>query len=116
MSRLSPHLQLVLTGKGPARIRNCYALSILLLRYALHVFVLLLALALRSGAQEHQHEMNMAGMYLMHLAAGTSGNPLAWPMPMIMTHRGKWNLMFMASGFLSDVQQSGLRGADKLYS
>jgi hypothetical protein len=60
--------------------------------------------------------MNLAGMYLMNLASGTSTNPLSWRMPMIMTHSGKWNFMFMGTGFLSDIQQSGPRGADKLYS
>jgi hypothetical protein len=64
----------------------------------------------------HMAEMNMAGMYLMHLASGTSQNPLSWPMPMIMTHLGTWHLMFMGNGFLSDIQQSGPRGGDKLYS
>ena len=61
-------------------------------------------------------DMNPAGMYLMRLASGTSANPVAWPMPMIMTPAGKWNLMFMGVGFLSEIQQSGRRGDDKLYS
>ena len=37
-------------------------------------------------------------------------------MPMLMTHLGHWNLMFMGLAFLSDIQQSGPRGGDKLYS
>ena len=37
-------------------------------------------------------------------------------MPMIMTHFGSWNTMFMGTGFLVDTQQSGPRGGDKLYS
>jgi len=61
-------------------------------------------------------DMNLAGMYLMNLASGTSTNPRAWQMPMIMTTRGRWNLMLMGTAFLSDVQQSGPRGHDKLYS
>ena len=61
-------------------------------------------------------DMNPAGSYLMSLASGTSQNPTAWPMPMIMTHFGNWNTMFMGVGFLSDIQQSGPRGGDKLYS
>ncbi len=61
-------------------------------------------------------DMNPAGMYVMNLASGTSQNPLSWPMPMVMMHRRKWNLMFMANAFLADVQQSGARGGDKLYS
>ncbi|PWU02354.1 MAG: hypothetical protein C5B51_20900 [Terriglobia bacterium] len=61
-------------------------------------------------------EMNPASMFLMNLASGTSANPAAWPMPMIMRHYGKWNAMFMSTGFLSEIQQSGPRGGDKLYS
>jgi hypothetical protein len=61
-------------------------------------------------------EMNAAGMSLMDLASGTSENPGSAPLPMIMTHMGGWNTMFMGEGFVSDVQQSGPRGGDKLYS
>ena len=61
-------------------------------------------------------EMNSASMYLMNLASGTSSNPASWPMPMLMTHFGSWNTMFMGSGFVVDTQQSGPRGGDKLYS
>jgi hypothetical protein len=35
---------------------------------------------------------------------------------MIMTHFRNWNAMFMGLGFVSDIQQSGPRGGDKLYS
>jgi hypothetical protein len=61
-------------------------------------------------------DMNPAAMYLMNLASGTSENPAAWPMPMINTHFGNWNSMFMGTAFLSSIQQSGPRGGDKLYS
>ncbi len=61
-------------------------------------------------------DMNPASMYLMNLASGTSQNPASWPMPMIMTHSGNWNLMFMGLGFISSIQQSGQRGGDKIYS
>ncbi len=61
-------------------------------------------------------DMNPASMDLMNLASGTSVNPDSWPMPMIMTHLGSWNTMFMGAGFLVDTQQSGPRGGDKLYS
>src|SRR5271154_6970266 len=61
--------------------------------------------------------MNETGMYLMNLASGTSGNPAAWPMPMIMTTPGSgWTAMYMANGFVVDTQESGPRGGDKLYS
>ena len=61
-------------------------------------------------------DMNSASMFLMTLSSGTSANPAAWPMPMIMTHFGNWNTMFMGEGFLADIQQSGPRGGDRLYS
>ena len=62
------------------------------------------------------HGMNPAEMFLMRLGSGTSENPASWPMPMIMTRVRHWNIMLMAVGFLSDIQQSGPRSGDKLYS
>ncbi|MGD1091234.1 MAG: hypothetical protein ABSB35_04475 [Bryobacteraceae bacterium] len=61
-------------------------------------------------------DMNPAAMYLMNLASGTSVNPAAWPMPMLTTHYGSWNAMFMANAFVVDTQQTGPRGGDKIYS
>jgi len=61
-------------------------------------------------------QMDMAGMFLMNQASGTSMNPLAASMPMFMPRLGSWNLMLMGQGFLVDVQQTGPRGQDKLYS
>lgn len=76
-----------------------------------------------------QHDMaNMPGMdmstmqmapaedFLMNLASGTSMNPAAWPMPMLHKSLGSWNLNVMAQAFIVDTQQTGPRGADKLYS
>ncbi len=60
--------------------------------------------------------MNAAGMDLMNLSSGTSLNPDGWPMPMILTHFGSWDAMFMGDAFVVDTQQSGPRGGDKLYS
>ena len=54
--------------------------------------------------------------YLMNLASGTSLNPLAWPMPMVMERKHSWTLMYMGQAYLVDTQQSGPRGGDKLYS
>jgi len=61
-------------------------------------------------------DMNPAGMFLMNLSSGTAANPASWPMPMLMTHFGSWNAMFMAQAFLVETMQSGPRGADKIYS
>jgi hypothetical protein len=61
-------------------------------------------------------DMNPAAMSLMDMASGTSANPPAWQMPMLMAHLGSWNTMFMGTAFIIDTQQSGPRGGDKLYS
>jgi hypothetical protein len=70
----------------------------------------------RLAAEVGMTDMNEASMSLMNLASGTSQNPAAWPMPMLMMHFGNWNTMFMGTAFLVDTQQSGPRGGDKLYS
>jgi hypothetical protein len=89
-------------------------------------FSLLLVCSLPAFGQNSMPGMNMAGMNMVDMnaasmdlldeASGTSVNPDGWPMPMIMTHFGSWNTMFMGEGFLVDTQQSGPRGGDKLYS
>jgi hypothetical protein len=61
-------------------------------------------------------DMNPAAMSLMDQASGTSVNPAAWPMPMLMAHFATWNAMFMGTAFIVDTQQSGPRSGDKLYS
>src|SRR6476620_10850527 len=55
-------------------------------------------------------------MYMMSLSSGTSLNPLAWPIPMVMLRKNSWTLMYMGQAFLVDTQQSGARCGDKLYS
>ena len=69
-----------------------------------------------TGSGMNMVDMNPASLDLMNLASGTSVNAAAWPMPMVMTHFGSWNTMFMGVGFLVDTQQSRPRGGDKLYS
>jgi|SRR5579872_29759 len=89
-------------------------------RYSFAV-VLFAAAALRAQeadkAADKKPEPELApSMYLMSLASGTSLNPLAWPMPMVMQRQRSWTLMYMGQAFLVETQQSGPRGADKLYS
>lgn len=60
--------------------------------------------------------MNSAGMFLMGESSGTGFQPSAWPMPMLMTSVGDWNLMWMGQAYLVATQQSGPRGGDKVYS
>lgn len=96
-----------------------------------YIFVAVLATYGQASAQDaphvHEHQaasapgmnmvdMNLASMFLMNAASGTSVNPASWPMPALMTHFGHWNTMFMGVGFLIDTQQSGPRGGDKFYS
>jgi hypothetical protein len=83
-------------------------------RYLLAVVV---CAALRGQEVDKAPEPELSpAMYLMSLASGTSLNPLAWPMPMLMQPKGSWSLDYMGQAFLVDTQQSGARGGDKLYS
>ena len=53
---------------------------------------------------------------LHHASSGTSAEPNSTPTPMLMTMRGDWMVMFHANVFVTDIQQSGPRGADKFFS
>src|ERR1700727_2683489 len=55
-------------------------------------------------------------IYLMNLASGTSRNPEAASMPMLMRMDRSWMFSLMGQGFMVDTQQSPPRGGDKLYS
>ncbi|HEV2617836.1 MAG TPA: hypothetical protein VGU63_14635 [Candidatus Acidoferrales bacterium] len=68
------------------------------------------------GMKGMQMASNAAAALLMSEVSGTSLNPTSSAMPMRMTTAGKWNLGFMADGFITDTQQTGPRGGDKLYS
>jgi hypothetical protein len=75
------------------------------------------------------HGMNMGGSELMtmhpetflqeivrHAGSGTSVEPDSIPVPMLMTSKGKWNLMLHANVFVMDEQQSSPRGTDRFFS
>jgi hypothetical protein len=51
-----------------------------------------------------------------HATAGTDAEPDSTPFEMLMTTKGNWTFMFHGEAFLNDIQQSGPRGADKLFS
>ncbi len=53
---------------------------------------------------------------LHHATSGTSAEPNSTPMPMMMTAREPWMLMFHANVFITDEQQSSPRGDDKFFS
>jgi hypothetical protein len=60
--------------------------------------------------------MASSEMFFMGESSGTAIQPSAWPMPMVMTGIGSWNLMWMGQAFLVDTQQTGPFGTDKFYS
>ena len=51
-----------------------------------------------------------------HATSGTSAEPDSTPHAMLMKPTGGWNLMFHGVAFLNSIQQSGPRGADKIFS
>ena len=51
-----------------------------------------------------------------HSISGTDVEPGSTPFHMIMFRRGQWQLMLHGEAFVSDIQQSGPRGTDKLFS
>ncbi len=53
---------------------------------------------------------------LQHDSSGTSAQPDSTPVPMLMTKKDQWNLMFHANVFVLDEQQTGSRGSDKFFS
>jgi len=66
----------------------------------------------RMPGMRHQ-EMQESGMQHGHRAAA---EPASTPVPMLMTMRGKWMLMFHGVAFLNVLQQSGPRGGDKVFA
>jgi hypothetical protein len=69
-----------------------------------------------AGPMHMEHGAESARDFLMGESSGTGFQPLAWPMPMLMTSAGQWRLMWMAQAFVVDTQQTGPLGADKFYS
>ena len=70
---------------------------------------------------ETMPQMDMAGTnaataFLLMQSSGTSRQPEAWPMPMVMNRFRSWSLMWMGQGFLAATQQNAPRGKDKIYS
>ncbi len=51
-----------------------------------------------------------------HGASGTSAEPNSTPVPMLMTAKGAWMLMFHANAFVIGEQQSSPRGGNKFFS
>ncbi|MCU1296225.1 MAG: hypothetical protein JWO91_503, partial [Acidobacteriaceae bacterium] len=51
-----------------------------------------------------------------HATAGTDAEPNSTPFEMLMTVKGHWTLMSHGEAFLNEIQQTGPRGEDKLFS
>lgn len=51
-----------------------------------------------------------------HATSGTSAEPNSTPVPMLMSMKGNWMLMFHGNAFVVDTQQSSRRGGDKFFS
>ena len=64
----------------------------------------------------HMQPTTLSEEVEQHSLSGTDVEPLATPVPMLMTMKNNWMLMLHGVAFLNDVQQSGPRGADKLFS
>lgn len=81
--------------------------------------------AIQPGMPQMQHgamhgmehaATDATGEFLMRQASGTSMNPAAAPMHMMMRQRGQWMLMLHGLAFINQVVQSGPRGKDKFFS
>lgn len=51
-----------------------------------------------------------------HSTSGTDAQPESTPSEMLMATKGSWTFMLHGEGFVNEIQQSGPRGADKLFS
>jgi hypothetical protein len=64
----------------------------------------------------HMQPASLVEAFEQHGLSGTDVEPLSTPVPMLMSMQNNWMLMLHGVAFLNDVQQSGQRGADKLFS
>jgi hypothetical protein len=72
-----------------------------------------------TGMDHEQPSMNSQSLVqslMQHATSGTDAEPNSTPVSMLMATKGNWTLMFHGEAFLIDVQQSGPRGFDKLFS
>jgi hypothetical protein len=51
-----------------------------------------------------------------HAGSGTGAEPAGTPVDMVMAKKGAWMVMFHASVFVLDTQQTSVRGGDKFFS
>src|SRR5690242_14614277 len=77
----------------------------------------------QSGMPEHVSHTSMStgssslvDLIEQHATAGTDLEPISTAQNMLMTMRGSWMFMLHGVAFLNSTQQTGPRGADKLFS
>jgi hypothetical protein len=99
-----------------------------MLRIMCSIALVVIVAISRATAQEQDRQgMNMPQMNMPssrsfigamqeHSTSGTDAEPNSTPSEMLMAAKGSWTLMFHGEAFLNEIQQSGPRGADKLFS
>jgi len=68
------------------------------------------------GMQAGMESHSLLELVQQHAVSGTDAEPNSTPVEMLMTAKKNWTFMFHGEAFLADIQQSGPRGADKLFS
>lgn len=69
-----------------------------------------------SHDQSNMQSHSLVESLLQHATSGTDAEPNSTPVSMLMATKANWTLMFHGEAFLVDVQQTGPRGFDKLFS
>jgi hypothetical protein len=65
---------------------------------------------------ENMHPQTFVQEIKHHAESGTSVEPDSTPVAMLMAMKGSWMLMLHGNAFLTEQQQTGPRGRDKLFS
>jgi len=71
---------------------------------------------MQHGAMNMNEPRTFVAEIEQHATSGTSAEPNSTPVPMLMTMKGSWTLMFHGVVFLNVLQQTGPRSADKVFS
>jgi hypothetical protein len=82
------------------------------------IAILLIALVASARAQSAMSANTLLEAEQQHSSSGTGIEPASTPVPMLMTTRGKWQLMLHANAFVADTQQQAQteRGHDAFFS
>ncbi len=71
---------------------------------------------MQGGMKMDMHADTLVEQIVNHGTSGTTTEPNSTPVPMLMTMKHGWTLMFHGVGFLNATQQSGPRGFDKVFA